>query len=156
LAESILRLGISDWFKTHQAHYKTLSLTSLPIGFVTVSAELSGKPVTLIIDSGSADVMLDKAKFDTLDLGALKIMEGAQAFGADGNPLNIYTTPQLELTANGILLGNRPFTVMDLSHVVTAVEAESDAEIYGVIGNSPLRALGGIIHMKAKKLYIKG
>jgi hypothetical protein len=128
-------------------------LTRTKVGHFSVEAELGGKPIEMLVDTGAASTVVDVAWCQQHDIP----LEATGKFGggAGGVGMPIYALRGLSLTIDGVALRSNDIYALDLSHVNHGLERNGATKVAGVIGADVLALQEAVIDYAAETLSLK-
>jgi len=122
-----------------------------------IEAEVNGKAVRMLVDTGASKTVFDKTRLQSL------MMEGAEEFYEDleqlstGLGTNSMQGQVAELDTfkiGNVLIENYPVVVLDMDHVNQSYSMLGDRGIDGVLGSDLLKEYDAVIYFKKKVLKV--
>lgn len=132
--------------------YRPVVLTKLRTGHETVQVTLNGVTGTFVLDSGAGGSVVHLASRDKFGLPEQGNSVGGT--GAGGR-ITLVDVPIQTLLLGDVAVPQTRIAVTDLSSVVNALQAATGVTIDGVIGQDILTRDGGIIDVRAQRLYLQ-
>lgn len=122
-------------------------LTGLPI----ITVEHAGKNYNLLLDTGSAESLIDATTAKTMEL--VPLGEKAEIFGIDGT-----TIETNKCTIDFVIQGNTykySFYTRDLSEAFAILKQEYGVNVHGMLGSNFLRDYSYILDFEKLVTYTK-
>lgn len=132
--------------------YRSVPLTKLRTDHEVVEVTLNGVSGTFVLDSGAGGSVVHVASSDKFGLP----QEGNTIRGTGaGGQISLIDVPIQTLLLGDVPVPQNKIAVTDLSSVVNALQAAAGVTIDGVIGQDILTRDGGIIDVRAQRLYLQ-
>ena len=122
-----------------------------------IAAEVNGKAVRLLVDTGASKTVFDKIRLQTLmeegaeehygDLEQLSTGLGTNSLQGQVAELDTFKFGEVEIS-------DFPVVVLDMDHVNQSYEILNDPGIEGVLGSDILKKYDAVIYFKRKVLKV--
>ena len=130
---------------------KTIEIPFTLIGkLIAVEVNLNNKKRTFLLDSGSPKTILNSKYITSKDTTKKKSISSLK--GVSGNISGMDIKQIKELDFAGIVIRNQDMLTIDISHLETALETNTN--IYGLIGYDLIKDYDVLIDYKNKKLTL--
>lgn len=136
----------SSEFSRHQ-------MTRIKTGHRTLTAEIDGKTVTLIVDTGASNTILDVAWCQSHGIPLVETPH--RGGGAGGVGLPIYALGSQTILLDGVTLGVVKVMAVDMSHVNQGLIANGAEPVEGVLGGDALSLHDAVIDYKSEALCLR-
>ena len=123
------------------------------VGHFELAAEVNGRSVRLLLDTGASHTVLATPSAARLGLRTTPSAERAGGVGASDHATE--TTQLDELRLGAVRLRGVTAWTFDLAHVNTALEARGGTPIDGALGGDVLRPAEAVIDYARATLYLR-
>ena len=134
---------------TQLGGYKAVRVHYSPLNKMIMSVRINGQPASLLVDTGSNQVILDAASAESFDVRpSRRDLRYIQFTRINGQLLPIGFAQSL--MAGGMNFGSIPVTLRDSSH-----SENGDARVDGVLGLDLLTRHKAVINCRTKLIFFK-
>lgn len=121
------------------------------IGHLLIKGELNGKPVDILLDSGSSRTVIDRGWAARNGLAVIALNE--KAYGAGGSlPLGVVRGARVSL--GGATLAQTPIYAIDLSSVISGLDKLGAAAPQMILGGDILKRHRALIDYGTNRLWL--
>ncbi|TVR53860.1 MAG: hypothetical protein EA425_02945 [Puniceicoccaceae bacterium] len=129
-----------------------LPLTREKSGHLTLSADLAGKTLRLILDTGAGVTAVDPGVLKSLGLSL--VSRSRKSGGVGSSTMNLTRVREHDLRLGGLDLSGIRLMALDFTHVNEALAREKVARIDGVLGADVLWKLHAQIDYRRQCLLL--
>lgn len=124
-----------------------------PMGFHYISATLDGSAISLILDTGAPQMVLDGQTLKEMGFKSTP-HPTATTIDANGNEMPLHLLPPATLSVGGVTM-MADVMLTDMSGLMNALNQSNEPKMVGVLGNTEMTKLGITIDFKNQKLILK-
>jgi predicted aspartyl protease len=134
-----------------RAGYDSAPLSPSAVGHLHVEGRLNDHPVTVLIDTGASDTVVDEA-FARSEGFELK-RDRRSGGGAGAARLAVHSIRQAQLSVGGIEVATDRLFVLDLSHVAAALARKGVSPPQVILGADVLKQRSAVIDYASGRLF---
>lgn len=133
--------------------YSSIPLRTLPTSHHLVGVTVNGRPANFFVDTGAGRTVIHRAYADAFglqDSGGEVVTAVGSGGASEANLVRVdeFTIAGTRTALNGIF-------VVDLSHIVKALDPIAGSPVHGIIGHDVMRTQHAIIDVQQERLYLK-
>lgn len=142
--------SLADWLSAHS--YLRIPLETTGVGHFQAPGEISGHPVTILVDTGAASTVIDTEW--ARQRGFVLEATGLQGGGAGAGVLDIYRVPGAAISIAGVAIAAPSPLAVDLGSVAKALAAKGIRAPQVVLGADVMKPRKAIIDYGTAALYL--
>jgi clan AA aspartic protease (TIGR02281 family) len=136
-----------------QAGYHRIALTQNGVGHFETDGSLAGQPISVLIDTGASNTVIDLALAHRLGLEFSKL--DRLGGGAGGTNLELYVVPNAALKVGDITARFAMLVAMDLTHVNESLAQRGSRPVEAILGIDVFEAQSAIIDYGSRSLFLR-
>jgi hypothetical protein len=142
--------SLGDWLSAHA--YLRIPLETTGVGHFQAPGEVSGHPVTILVDTGASSTVIDLEW--ARERGFALEATDRQGGGAGTGVLDIYRVPGAAISIAGVAIAAPEPLAVDLGNVVKALAAKGVKAPQVVLGADVMKPRNAIIDYGTAALYL--
>ena len=126
----------------------------MPSGLDIVTGSLNGRPITLLLDTGASNTVIDSAGLRRWGLDPKTSVFTETAFGAGGK-VQLFTHAISGLEFNRQKFALPRINATDLSEIIQALSQDFGVKIDGVLGQDFMITHDAVIDVPRRSLFLR-